>query len=207
MQPLDKSLRNRLERTIKQAREIAEAAARAALGQLGVAEATPFEHLSEDDKALRRKLRVHGRQLGDALLPSPSGRGAGVRASGPTTPWPRCSKAPITRARRWKPLEKQPIGWNPDLNDGVRLNICPFLTVPNVSKKDAGVLRDKPNINWNKDRGKDVESAPWYRVFGGDRINDHHLTLEEKRAAREKNGGQNCAGHLKSAKIAIPLFR
>ncbi|MGE4578980.1 MAG: DNA methyltransferase [Desulfuromonadales bacterium] len=86
---------------------------------------------------------------------------------------------------RWKPLEKQPIGWNPDLNDGVRLNIRPFLSVPDVGKKGAGVLRDKPNINWNKDRGKDVESAPWYHVFDGDRINDHHLTLAEKRAARE----------------------
>ena len=86
---------------------------------------------------------------------------------------------------RWKPLEKQPIGWNPDLNDGVRLNIRPFLTVPDVRKKGAGVLRDKPNITWKKDRGKDVESAPWYHVFNGNRINDHHLTLAEKRAARE----------------------
>lgn len=86
---------------------------------------------------------------------------------------------------RWKPLEKQPIGWDPDLNDGVRLNIRPFLSVPDVGKKGAGVLRDKPNINWNKDRGKDVESAPWYHVFDGDRINDHHLSLAEKRAARE----------------------
>jgi hypothetical protein len=86
---------------------------------------------------------------------------------------------------RWKPLEKQPIGWNPDLNDGVRLNIRPFLSVSDVGKKGAGVLRDKPNINWNKDRGKDVASAPWYEKFGGDRINDHHLSLEEKKAAQQ----------------------
>ena len=85
---------------------------------------------------------------------------------------------------RWKPLHEQPIGWNPDLNDGVRLNIRPFMT--------AGVLRWKPNINWKKDRGKDVESAPWYELgleYGGnkgDRINDHHLTLEGKQAAREE---------------------
>ncbi len=85
---------------------------------------------------------------------------------------------------RWKPLEKQPIGWEPDLNDGVRLNIRPFLTVPDVGKKGAGVLRDKPNIKWNKDRGKDVESAPWYHLFKGDRINDYNLSLAEKRAAR-----------------------
>jgi hypothetical protein len=83
---------------------------------------------------------------------------------------------------RWKALEQQPIGWEPDLNDGVRLNIRPFMT--------AGVLRKDPKINWNKDRGTDVESAPWYHLgphYGGkkgDRINDHHLSLDEKRAAR-----------------------
>lgn len=81
---------------------------------------------------------------------------------------------------RWKPPAEQPIGWNPDLNDGVRLNIRPFMT--------AEVLRHnkkpKLNITWDKDRGKDVESAPWFKVFKGDRINDHHLTLAEKRKAR-----------------------
>lgn len=82
---------------------------------------------------------------------------------------------------RWKPMEKQPVGWNPDLNDGVRLNIRPFLTVADVGKKGAGVLRDRPNVNWGKDRGKDVESAPWHHVFQGERINDHHLTLAEKK--------------------------
>ena len=86
---------------------------------------------------------------------------------------------------RWKSLAEQPIGWNPDLNDGVRLNIRPFMT--------AEVLRHnrkpKLNITWDKDRGKDVESAPWFKVFGGDRINDHHLTRAEKLAAREKADG------------------
>jgi hypothetical protein len=93
---------------------------------------------------------------------------------------------------RWKPIEEQPIGWNPDLNDGVRMNIRPFLYVPDVGKRDAGVLRDKPNsLHWEKDRGADPTSAPWYNLGlqydgkVGDRINDHHLTLAEKRAARE----------------------
>ncbi|WP_448476891.1 DNA methyltransferase [Pseudoxanthomonas mexicana] len=91
---------------------------------------------------------------------------------------------------RWKPLAQQPIGWDPDLNDGVRLNIRPFLSVPDVGKKGAGVLRDRPKVKWDKDRGKDVESAPWYHLgphYGGkegDRINDHHLSLAEKQAAR-----------------------
>jgi len=99
-------------------------------------------------------------------------------------------EAPYDIFVRWKPIEKQPIGWNPDFNDGLRLNIRPFLTVPDVGRKGAGVLRDKLNINWNKDRGKDVKSAPWYHLgpqYGGregDRINDHHLSLSEKRAAR-----------------------
>ncbi|ODM26400.1 hypothetical protein A7W90_09295 [Clostridium sp. Bc-iso-3] len=86
---------------------------------------------------------------------------------------------------RWKPLNEQPLGWEPDLNDGVRVNIRPFMLVEDVGKKGAGVLRDKPNIKWNKDRGKDTENSPWYHLFGGDRINDHHLTLEEKKKARE----------------------
>lgn len=93
-------------------------------------------------------------------------------------------EAPYDIFVRWKPLEKQPIGWEPDLNDGVRLNIRPFMTVPPVKKAGAGVLRDKTNIKWDKDRGKDVKTAPWYSVFNGDRINDHHLTLKEKREAR-----------------------
>jgi hypothetical protein len=86
---------------------------------------------------------------------------------------------------RWKPLNEQPLGWEPDLNDGVRVNIRPFMLVGDVGKKGAGVLRDKPNIKWNKDRGKDTENSPWYHLFGGDRINDYHLTLEEKKKAKE----------------------
>jgi Eco57I restriction-modification methylase len=98
-------------------------------------------------------------------------------------------EAPYDVFVRWKPLEEHSIGWNPDLNDGVRVNIRPFMSVEDVGKKGAGILRAKPNIHWKKDRGKDVESAPWYKLglaYGGkegDRINDHHLTLAEKRAA------------------------
>ncbi|EPC7971281.1 N-6 DNA methylase [Enterobacter hormaechei] len=93
---------------------------------------------------------------------------------------------------RWKPLHEQPMGWNPDLNDGVRLNIRPFMQAPDVDKKGAGVLRTKPNIKWGKDRGNDVESAPWYYLglqYGekeGARINDHHISLVDKQAARDE---------------------
>jgi hypothetical protein len=54
-----------------------------------------------------------------------------------------------------------------------------------MGKKGAGLLRSKPNIKWEKDRGTDVASAPWFKVFKGERINDHHLTLKEKQDARE----------------------
>jgi hypothetical protein len=78
---------------------------------------------------------------------------------------------------RWKTLAEQPLGWDPDLDDGVRMNIRPFM--------EAGILRESPKgIKWTKDRGNDVPSAPWYPVFKGERINDHHTSLEEKRAAR-----------------------
>jgi hypothetical protein len=95
---------------------------------------------------------------------------------------------------RWKPLAQQAIGWEPDINDGVRMNIRPFLAsdLPG-GKKGAGILRAKPNIKWDKDRGKEPhrskEEFPWFwngSGFTGDRVNDVHLTNEQKRKAREK---------------------
>ena len=89
---------------------------------------------------------------------------------------------------RWKPLHKQPIGWNPDLNDGARINIRPFV--------EAGILRKTPNIKWTKDRGsepeRDKEDFPWFwdgKTFTGERVNDIHLTNAKKQAARERMGG------------------
>lgn len=99
-------------------------------------------------------------------------------------------EAPYDIFVRWKSLEEQPVGWTPDLNDGVRLNIRPFMLAKDVGRKGAGILRWKPNIHWKKDRGKDVESATWYQLGleyegkEGDRINEHHLSLKEKLATR-----------------------
>jgi hypothetical protein len=87
-------------------------------------------------------------------------------------------------------LAEQPIGWNPDLIDGVRLNLRPFMTA------EVLPFNKKPKLNIDfqgdgkkpgkdaKDRGKDAESAPWFETFKGERINDHHLSLAEKKAAR-----------------------
>lgn len=70
---------------------------------------------------------------------------------------------------RWKALHKQSIGWDPDINDGIQLNIRPFLAseLRKGGKKGAGILRVKPgSIDWKKDRGKDVfgskEEFPWF---------------------------------------------
>lgn len=85
---------------------------------------------------------------------------------------------------RWKPLSKQAIGWHPDLNDGVRMNIRPFAT--------ADILRKRVKIKWEKDRGKepvrDKAEYPWFyngSVFTGDRVNDVHLTKQHKEKARK----------------------
>lgn len=79
---------------------------------------------------------------------------------------------------RWKTLAQQPLGWDPDLDDGVRQNIRPFIK--------AGLLtHDLSKILKNKDRGNDLSSAPWYPVFKGERRNDHHTSLAEKRSARD----------------------
>jgi len=69
---------------------------------------------------------------------------------------------------RWKSLAEQPLGWDPDLNDGVRLNVRPFVK--------AGVLRAKFNVKWTKDRGKNPD--------GSERHNDLHYTQAEKKASR-----------------------
>jgi len=70
---------------------------------------------------------------------------------------------------RWKPLHQQAIGWDPDINDGVRLNIRPFLNAQlrKGGKAGAGILRAKPGtIKWAKDRGKEPMRSkgdfPWF---------------------------------------------
>ena len=54
--PLPKPQRTQLENTVKSAREVAEKGARAALAQLAVGEARAPDYLSDDHKALRRRL-------------------------------------------------------------------------------------------------------------------------------------------------------
>ena len=93
---------------------------------------------------------------------------------------------------RWKPIDEQPIGWEPDINDGVRINVRPFMVddIPG-GNKGAGILRSKPNIRWSKDRGKEPfceqEKFPWFwrdGAFTGERVNDIHLTTANRQGTR-----------------------
>ena len=93
---------------------------------------------------------------------------------------------------RWKPIDQQPIGWEPDIDDGVRLNIRPFMAddIPG-GRRGAGILRCKPSIHWRKDRGREpareADRFPWFwsdGEFTGDRVNDVHLRRSDKQHVR-----------------------
>ena len=93
---------------------------------------------------------------------------------------------------RWKSIDQQAVGWVPDINDGVRLNIRPFMVqdIPG-GRRGAGLLRVKPNIHWKKDKGReprrDEEHFPWFWQdgrFTGTRVNDVYLPLAAKQRAR-----------------------
>ena len=58
-------LRKDLEKTVKQARRVAEEGARKVLEQLGVHHHKPYGSMSPEQRLLRNRLRAHGRQLGD----------------------------------------------------------------------------------------------------------------------------------------------
>ena len=113
-------------------------------------------------------------------------------------------EAPYDIFVRWKPLAKQAKGWHPDFNDGVRLNIRPFMMATDIGKRGAGILRCVPLSIKDKDRGKepkrDRAEYPWFWCeeepgtdpVGGknypdndNRWNNVHLRLQTKRDARK----------------------
>ena len=115
---------------------------------------------------------------------------------------------------RWRPLHGQAIGWDPNINDGVRLNIRPFMraSLQKGGRAGAGILRWKPSISWKKDRGKEPEEPrpredfPWFwgcpgdgsdeqrtdfmapadADFDGNRWNDLHFSRAVKRGTRRR---------------------
>lgn len=108
---------------------------------------------------------------------------------------------------RWKPLADQAIGWEPDVNDGMRMNIRPFMTARPLGAKAKGacILRVTPKIKWEKDRGKEPqrvkEDFPWFWGWDektidfagrgikpdGNRWNDLHYSRSFKEAARARS--------------------
>ena len=126
----------------------------------------------------------------------------------------RTGEPPCDIFVRWRPLHEQAIGWEPDINDGVRLNIRPFMRAQlrKGGRAGAGILRWKPNVSWKKDRGKEPEEPrppgdfPWFwggpgggsegqrtdfsatpdAEFDGKRWNDLHYTRATKEAARNR---------------------
>jgi len=110
-------------------------------------------------------------------------------------------EAPLDLFVRWKPLAEQAQGFHPDVNDGVRQNIRPFLLAGDVGKKGAGLFRAVPLSLKDKDRGNEPmrpkQDYPWFwceeepgtdpvggKELVGSRWNDVHLTLARKRASR-----------------------
>ena len=94
------------------------------------------------------------------------------------------------------------------MNDGVRMNIRPFMSAKPLGAKAKGacILRVTPKIKWDKDRGKEPQRAkedfPWFwgwdettenfegtKTFDGNRWNDLHYTVENKREARTSDKG------------------
>ena len=69
MKPLPPNLRKQLERTIADARDVAETGARVALEGLAVHDPEPYSHMSAGQRALRQRLRARARQLGDSRDP------------------------------------------------------------------------------------------------------------------------------------------
>jgi hypothetical protein len=107
---------------------------------------------------------------------------------------------------RWKPLHEQAVGWEPDLHDGTRLNIRPFMSARplGATTMDACILRTTPKrVKWAKDPGKEVarsrDDYPWFwgwdgsapdfrgsHTFDGNRWNDLHYSRALKVEARAR---------------------
>lgn len=112
---------------------------------------------------------------------------------------------PFDLFARWKPLSEQPIGWEPDIDDGIRVNLRPFVVARPLTgrARAASILRVTPDIRWGKDKGKEAPREtvefPWFwgwdeqttdfmdgSTFDGNRWNDLHYSRAVKLAARER---------------------
>jgi hypothetical protein len=109
---------------------------------------------------------------------------------------------------RWKPLHQQPIGWEPETDDGVRVNLRPFVTARPLGARAKGacILRVTPAVRWGRDKGnesrREKDNFPWLwgwdgrssdflggQDFDGVRWSDLHYSRAAKLAARERAKG------------------
>ena len=67
MATLSTELRRHLEKTVVEARDVAEAGARGALEALAVHHHEPYGHMGGGQRKLRNRLRAHARNLGDRV--------------------------------------------------------------------------------------------------------------------------------------------
>jgi polyhydroxybutyrate depolymerase len=173
-----------------------------------------FKQLDRNGDGNKRLLVAEpdGNRFNIEQAPAAAIRAAATRAAATGTPKPhkeevaeqRPGEPPFDIFVRWKPLAKQPIGWEPDINDGVRMNIRPFLAsdLPLGGRTGAGILRWRPKVKWDKDRGKEPDRPkteyPWFwgwdertldfmggSKFDGNRWNDCQYTNKTKQAARD----------------------
>ena len=88
---------------------------------------------------------------------------------------------------RRKPLAQQPVGKEPDVGDGMRLNVRSFMAPDTPGgRKGIRLLRTKPNVHWRKDRGKDRltlgkrSKPPWLQDDDCDPTDDTELWAAER---------------------------
>src|SRR5262245_60647528 len=72
MATLSRDLRRQLEKTVAEARKIAEDGAEQSLHRLAVDISRPHDALNSEEKKLRISLRAHAKQLGDRLDQRPA---------------------------------------------------------------------------------------------------------------------------------------
>ena len=78
MPALASDLRKSLETAVVKARELAERGAREALAALDVGGNSHIPSMTAEQERLRRRLRAHGRQLGDQAGASKGSQGIGI---------------------------------------------------------------------------------------------------------------------------------
>jgi hypothetical protein len=176
-----------------------------------------YHHLAAPDGAGRRRLeKLIYSYLGDWIDRQRDDQKVGVEGADGRLAAAEHLRAELTKILegeppydifvRWKPLHDQPIGWEPDINDGVRMNIRPFMTARPLGARGANacILRVTPkNLKWDKDRGKEPPRErgdyPWFwgwdevapdfvggGASDGNRWNNLHYSRDVKQSARNR---------------------